>query len=215
MHENIVSWKIGLEEFFVLLCIVLGIVSFYLKKKTIRYISLACGFIVIGFYVNASLSLSHFGRLFLGFLPAIQTNLIWWLLAIVSIGFALFMRKNIYCHSICPFHAAQIVLMKISGIKLSLTKKVQQVAKHTSSFLLWMALMIIFIGNNPSAGSYEPFAMLFSLEGAGIQWYMLPAALIGAMLVPDFYCRYFCPVGRALNSLCKLGKYFKPQKRVL
>jgi polyferredoxin len=59
---------------------------------------------------------------------------------------------------------------------------------------------LIFISAHPALGSYEPFAMMFSLEGLGIQWYILPAALLGSFFVPSFWCRLFCPVGLFLNE---------------
>jgi len=66
--------------------------------------------------------------------------------------------------------------------------------------------MLIFLSTHPAPGSYEPFAMMFSLEGLGIQWYLLPAALIGSMFVPKFCCRMFCPVGLYLNELVRIRK---------
>ncbi|HEC45135.1 MAG TPA: hypothetical protein ENI20_20205 [Bacteroides sp.] len=98
-----------------------------------------------------------------------------------------------------------ILLIKVSGFSLKLTGDFLRFAKTASTTLLWLAFMVIFLSENPTLGSYEPFALLFSLEGAGLQWYLLPAALIGALLVPDYYCRYFCPVGRALRLVGKFG----------
>jgi polyferredoxin len=48
--------------------------------------------------------------------------------------------------------------------------------------------------------------MMFSLEGLGIQWYILPASLLGAFFVPRFWCRLFCPVGLYLNELVRLRR---------
>jgi len=59
--------------------------------------------------------------------------------------------------------------------------------------------MLIFLSRTPAITSYEPFAMMFSLEGVGIQWYILPLALIGSTVMNNFWCRLFCPVGRLLN----------------
>ena len=43
--------------------------------------------------------------------------------------------------------------------------------------------MLIFLSSHPTLGSYEPFALMFSLTGAGIQWYILPLSLIGSFFV--------------------------------
>jgi polyferredoxin len=76
-----------------------------------------------------------------------------------------------------------------------------------ANFLLWLCLMIIFIGRLPAAGAYEPFAMMFSLEGVGIQWYILPLALIGSFFMSTFWCRFFCPAGNMFSHLLKLRKF--------
>ena len=159
----------------------------------------------MGIYLNASVSISHFARLTLGFLPGLKEHLIWWGLVSVTLVFPFFLRKNLYCYALCPFLAVQTILIKISGFRLKLTGSFLKFAKIASQALLWMAFMIIFISENPTLGSYEPFALLFSLDGAGLQWYLLPAAMIGALLVPDYYCRYFCPVGRALTIVGNFG----------
>jgi polyferredoxin len=57
--------------------------------------------------------------------------------------------------------------------------------------------------------------MFFSLDGFGIQWYILPAALIGSLFISDFFCHYFCPVGASFSWLIdirhSLIKHLKKQ----
>lgn len=207
-------WKTSYADFAVLALIILEIASIYLKKKWLRYASLTFSFFILGFYLNASVSIAHFGRLFLGYFPDIHDHIVWWILMVISLFFVLFLRKNIYCSNLCPFHAAETALIKISGFKFKLNRKFQQYAKYTSSILLWIALMIIFFSANPTLGSYEPFALLFSLDGAGIQWYLLPVALIGAFFVPEFYCRYFCPVGRMFKYLIKFSNWLAKKLKI-
>jgi polyferredoxin len=66
--------------------------------------------------------------------------------------------------------------------------------------MTWTALMLIFLSAHPTMGSYEPFSMMFSLTGTGVQWYILPMSLIGSFFVLNFWCRLFCPVGMILND---------------
>jgi polyferredoxin len=47
---------------------------------------------------------------------------------------------------------------------------------------------------------------MFSLEGLGIQWYILPITLVGSLFVPKFWCRMFCPVGLYLNEMVRVRK---------
>ena len=202
-------WHFSWHEGFLILLILLAGFSVFMKKRSWRYLSMFISFVFLGFILNASLSLSHFSSLLLGYFPTIHDHLLWWILMLSSIGAALFMGKNIYCSGLCPFHAAQIFLSKIGGINLLFPRKIQKIIKHTSKILLWLALMLTFLADNPTVGSYEPFALLFSLQGSGFHWYLLPAVLVGSLLVPDVFCRYFCPVGRSFNYMIKARKTVK------
>jgi len=197
------------KEGIALLLFILGLVSVFLKKKKWRYFSLFLGLIFFGFMFNASLSITHFGRIILGYFPDIYSHFIWWLLMAGTITIIIGWGRNVYCSTLCPFHATQILLNKISGINLKLPPKLVKILVKTPNVLLWLSLMLIFLSSNPTIASYEPFALLFSLEGVGIQWYILPAALIGALFFSNFFCRFFCPVGGALIWMQKMRKQVK------
>jgi len=203
------TWHFSWQEGGLILLILLAGFSVFLKNRSLRYLSLAISFVFLGFILNASLSLSHFASLLLGYFPSVHDHLLWWILMGSTLGVALFMGKNIYCSGLCPFHAAQILLNKIGGINLLFPRQVQRIIKHTSKLLLWLSLILIFLADNPTVGAYEPFALLFSLQGSGFHWYLLPAVLVGSLLVPDVFCRYFCPVGRSFNYLIKARKTVK------
>lgn len=183
------------KEIITLAIFIVGIFAAFLSKRKLRYFSLLLGLIFLGFLFNASLSITHFGRLILGYFPDIHTHFIWWLLIAVTLLIILVWGKNVYCSTLCPFHAAQLLLNKVSGINLKLNTRQAKILSKTPFVLLWLSLMLIFLSSNPTIASYEPFAMLFSLEGVGVQWYILPASLIGALFFSNFFCRFFCPVG--------------------
>ncbi|MBW1750988.1 MAG: hypothetical protein JRJ37_09885, partial [Deltaproteobacteria bacterium] len=122
--------------------------------------------------------------------------------------------KNVYCYRICPFFGVEFFLSKISGMRMTPTPTFARNAKLVANSLLWAALMIIFLSRHPALGSYEPFAMMFSLEGIGIQWYILPLALIGSFFMSSFWCRFFCPAGNMLSHLVKFRRFIvKGQKK--
>jgi len=76
--------------------------------------------------------------------------------------------KNVYCYRVCPFHGIEYFLQKISGMKLNPSRVLLKRARTIVNFLLWLSLIIIFLSKHPALGSFEPFAMMFSLNGAGI-----------------------------------------------
>ena len=142
----------------------------------------------------------------MGYIPAFKTHIIWWTLVVGTILGILFLGKNVYCFRVCPFYGIEYLLIKISGTKLKPTTTILKRAKFVANGLLWLSLMIIFLSANPASGAFEPFAMMFSLTGVGVQWFIFPAALIGSFFMSTFWCRFFCPCGHFLTQLVQLRK---------
>ena len=202
-----VIYSLGIKDLLLFILFALSIWAIYSGKKSIRYMALGLSLVSLGFYFNSALSISHFGGLLLGQLPSFHSSIFIWLLLFGTIGFAFITKKNVYCHSMCPFHAVEVILVKIGGFKISFPKKLQKPIRNTSNMLLWSSLLIIFLADNPTIAAFEPFAMIFGLEGVGIQWYILPAVLVGILFITDFFCRYFCPVGRSFKYIIEIRRW--------
>jgi len=165
----------------------------------VPYLSL--GF--VGFYLNASLSIGAMGGVVMGYFPDPKANPAWWLITGSVLMTVFLLGHNIYCHKLCPFYTVEVLLNKIGGFKFAVDQRYARHVKQVIFFLVWLALMLIFLSRHPAYGSYEPFSMAFSLNGVGMQWYILPLTLFGSLFVPSFWCRYFCPVGHSLNSMVR------------
>jgi uncharacterized protein with FMN-binding domain len=203
------GWHIGVNEGVLVLLFVLAFIAGYRKDKIGKYagLSVTVGALVfVGFYANASLSLANIAGIFMGYIPSPRQHPMWWIMMIGVLGSIVVMGRNIYCQRLCPFMVVQDLAQKISGVKLKIDSRFQRRARTLIFSLSWVALMLIFLTAHPALGSYEPFAMMFSLEGLGIQWYILPASLLGSLFVPRFWCRLFCPVGLYLNELVRLRR---------
>jgi uncharacterized protein with FMN-binding domain len=203
------GWSIGIDEAILVLLFVLAFIAGYRKgrfAKTAKLTVMVGTLIFVGFYANASLSLANLAGIFMGYVPGLQQHPMWWIMMTGVLGSIFFMGRNIYCQQICPFMVVQDMAQKISGIKMKIDRRFQSRARTIIFFMSWVALMLIFLAAHPALGSYEPFAMMFSLEGLGIQWYILPASLLGSFFVPRFWCRLFCPVGLYLNELVRLRR---------
>jgi hypothetical protein len=199
-------WSVGPDEVLILILFVLAFFPVAYKKKPWRYLYMAATIGVVGFYLNAAISIGSLSGLVMGFVPGIRTHLIWWILVIGTITVILITGKNVYCFRICPFYGVQYILGKIGGGRLSMSTDLLRRSKTTANFLLWLSMMTIFLSAHPAVGSYEPFAMMFSLDGIGIQWFLLPLSLIGSLFMSSFWCRFFCPCGRALTILRQFRK---------
>jgi len=211
-----VPWKFGLDEILILVLFILAFVPKVYKEKPWKYIYLAATIAIVGFYLNAAISVGNIAGLALGYIPGIKDHLIWWILVVGTVLGVIFLGKNVYCYRVCPFHGIEYLLQKISGMKLNPSRALLKRARFSVNFLLWLALMVIFLSKHPALGSFEPFAMMFSLNGTGIQWFILPLALIGSFFMSTFWCRFFCPCGQALTKMLQFRKsalnLFRPKK---
>ncbi len=211
-----VPWKFGLDEILILAIFVLALVPKVYKEKPWKYIYLAASIVIVGFYLNAAISVGNIAGLAMGYIPGIKDHLIWWILVVGTVLGVIFLGKNVYCYRVCPFYGIEYLLQKISGMKLNPSRAVLKRTRSIVNFLLWLALMVIFLSKHPALGSYEPFAMMFSLNGTGIQWFILPMALIGSFFMSTFWCRFFCPCGLALTKMVQFRKsalnLFQPKK---
>jgi len=203
------GWHIGTNEFILVALFALAFLGAYRRDKLAKYarmVVMVGTLVFVGFYANASLNLGNIAGIFMGYIPSPKQYPMWWIMIVGALGSVIILGRNIYCHQICPFKVVQDLLQKISGIKLRIKPEVQRKSRLLIFSLSWIALMLIFLSAHPALGSYEPFAMMFSLEGLGVQWYILPAAILGSLFVPSFWCRLFCPVGLYLNEIVRLRR---------
>jgi uncharacterized protein with FMN-binding domain len=199
-------WVFGIEEILVLILFGLAFVKQVYAKKPWKYLYMAATIGIVGFYLNSAISIGGLSGLAMGFIPDFKTHMIWWVLVVGTVLIIFIKGSNVYCYRICPFYGVGYVLNKISGQKFSPSKGVMNYSKSISNFLLWMALMIIFLSSHPAAGAFEPFAMIFSLNGDGIHWFLLPLVLVGSFFISLFWCRFFCPCGQGLSTLLRFRK---------
>jgi hypothetical protein len=201
-----VPWNFGLDEILILLIFVLAFIPKIYKGKPWKYIYMVATIAIVGFYLNAAISVGNIAGLALGYIPGIKEHLIWWILVMGTVLSVIILGKNVYCYRVCPFYGIEYFLQKISGMKMNPSRALLKRARKIVNFLLWLSLMIIFLSKHPALGSFEPFAMMFSLNGTGIQWFILPMALIGSFFMSTFWCRFFCPCGQAFTKIVQFRK---------
>ena len=198
------AWNVGANEFIMIVLYTVVVISALKKYTRLRRYSLIFGMLFLGFYLNFPISVSNFSAIVLGYFPHIREYLFWYLLIFGTILLTLIFGKNFYCSWICPFGGMQEVVNLIGGVKIRLSKVAVRIAEKGVYFLFWLSFMIMFLTSNPSLGTFEPFATLFSLNGIGVQWYLVSVAVIGSFLLPRFWCRFFCPVGVVLRSVSRI-----------
>ena len=203
------EWLFGLDELGLIGVFALAFFVSYAKGSLARYGKFAMPVVAlafVGFYTNSSVSIGQMAGIVLGYIPDFKQHLLWWIMMTGMFGSVLVLGKNIYCGQVCPFQYVQRGLNKISGVNLAVRPGVQKSARQVVGWMTWSALMLIFLSAHPTLGSYEPFSMMFSLTGAGVQWYILPLSLVGSFFILNFWCRLFCPVGLTLNEMVRVRR---------
>ena len=208
---QLANYEWGLFIFF-LISIVL---TFWLKKRIYKTITLIASVVLLGFVWNASLSVTFFTRILTGEIPSLSEGLLFWIFMFFVIGGIVVFKRNVYCNSICPFFGVQYFITKLTGVKWKLHPKIKQYANRLNGGLLWFALIVALLNNNATMSSYEPFSMMFSMQGDGAQWFIFPFIIIGSMFSSQFFCKYFCPIGVLSTYALKArkGKLFVPKKK--
>ena len=175
------------------------------RRRWLRYLMLAFGLVVLGIWLAIPLSLTNFAASMLGYGPHFSTNVIRYILVFGVVGLAVFLGKNYYCFWLCPFAAVQEGL-HLSGSRAQPAPGWRRGLRNIRYFLLWLALLFVLLLRNPTVSVFEPWNVLFSLEGTGDQWLLMLLSLFVAMLIYDFWCYYLCPVGAVMDIILKVRK---------
>ncbi len=212
INEKAEEFKFGFKEGIIAFLIILMIIGVKFKLKKLRWVTLLGGLIFIGFKYSTPISLGNIASVFMGFFPSIRENLVWYMLLIGIPVITFAFGKNIYCFWLCPFGAVQELTAKLgSGKYKCCNKKIESKAKKIKYILVYIALLGAFLLRSPGFAGFEPFSALFSQQGTGIQWLILPLVLFTSLFIYRFWCRYFCPVWVANEVIWKLSRYIKKE----
>lgn len=179
-------------------------VPIFKGKTWARFLSLLYGFVVLGIWISAPLSLVNFAIWPAGFIPSISTNLFIYVLVLGVVGLALVFGKNFWCFWMCPFCAIQEGAHFIGGSRVRTLTKRQIALRNIRYFVLWAALMIALLMHSPAMTVFEPWNTIFSLTGNPEEWLLVIATVGIAVFIYDFWCHYLCPVGAVMDVVLKI-----------
>lgn len=204
-----VKWSIGIQEIVIALLFLLSYCMPKFKQLAkYRFPFLLLSVVILGFWLNRSLSMGQISALFLGYFPVPGENLLWYIVLIGAFAPALFTGKNLYCTYVCPFCGLQETTHKISRINLALGKYMKWI-RLGKEVILFLVLFLAFLALNPSVSSFEPFGTIFGLNGSSYQWYLLFVILLSSFFIRRFWCHAFCPVGTILDKAAGLSRKAK------
>jgi polyferredoxin len=196
---------IGMNEVALLVIYLIALMSVFYKgiNKYRKFILLYSVF-VIGFYLNKFVTFGMLQSMFTGNWPMIN-NLVWYMLVFGTLGLIILSGKNMYCMWICPFGAAQEVILKFGGLKqIKLNPNLVKKFTLIPPTLAYLAIMIMLYTNEVQTLAYDPFGAIFNMTALPIMWMSLPILIFISLFQYRFYCMYFCPIGFVFGSVAKL-----------
>ena len=110
-------------------------------------------------------------------------------------------KRQVYCHHICPFGAAQQLIPTVRKVHLS--SRVTRALNWIPATLLLVVVLTALLHWNLNLASIEPFdAFLVFLGVTSVAALAIAVAgLAATAFVPMAYCRFGCPTGALLNYL--------------
>ena len=122
-------------------------------------------------------------------------------LTLAAFCIPLFTKRNIYCHQICPFGAAQQIARKTAKPRQRLPRVLHSVMRLIPGLLLVLIVIATVQHWNWNLASFEPFDA-FSFRIAGLSTVLI--AIVGmtaSFRYPMAYCKYGCPTGFAIEFI--------------
>ena len=185
--------------------LLLAVVSFFMKSKPLKYVTMVTAIGYMGFMKGNLVSLVHiFGLLELSF-PIFQYNISWYVLMVFTIVSTVFWGR-LYCGRICAFGALTQLMDKVipARFRYELPRRFDRRAAYVKYIVLFVVLGYFLVTkDNFNYKNVEPFWM-FTLNGNVVTWTLLAALLLTTVFIRNFYCRYLCSVGAGLGLLSNL-----------
>jgi len=194
----------GFRESILVFLFTLGIVAHrrgFQYTRQLRRLSLLVGIVAVGFLYNSPLSLAYINKFILGFWPAWQTHLYWYLLLGGTLLILFVSNRNPYCHWFCPFGAVQECVGAVGGKKTLSAGQYRRPLQWLTRTVVWLAIVIALLFRSPGLTGYEVFDSMFTGKGSSLQFILLGIVLLAALVVRLPWCTYLCPITPVMDFL--------------
>ncbi len=123
------------------------------------------------------------------------------LVGLVAVAFVVpsISKKQVYCHHICPFGAAQQLVRIGAADRRRIPRRLARYLKLIPAALLLLVVLTAMNHWSINLAGIEPFdAFVFWIAGAA-SITVAVVGLLAARFTPMAYCRFGCPTGAVLN----------------
>ncbi len=179
----------------------LATAAFLRKSAALRWTASAVTLVWLGWVDGSFVSVSHITNgIRLG--PSLFLNDLPLLLIILFTAATTLLWGRVLCSSLCPFGALQDFIARLApgSWRIRPPQAAHDAALYFKYGVLALLAALALLGSELSLFQYfEPFGTAFYFSRSAALWAILAAVLVGAALIPRFYCRYACPLGAALG----------------
>lgn len=179
----------------------LATAAFLRKSAGLRWAALTVTLVWLGWLDGSFVSVSHITNgIRLG--PSLFLNDLPLLLIILFTAATTLLWGRVLCSSLCPFGALQDFIARLAprSWRIRPPQAAHDAALYFKYGVLALLVTSALLGSELSLFQYfEPFGTAFYFSRSAALWGILAAVLVGAALIPRFYCRYACPLGAALG----------------
>ncbi len=196
----------------------------YMKARPgLRIVCLACGFVLLGLWLNIPLNVVDLGQMSQFVFPSTPIKVLT-VFAVVLLGVFL---GQVWCGYACPFGAAQELvwlLLHPKGIRSERSIRqsdrsfgvFEMRARYTKFLLLGLVLSAYAVTREQGFLTFDPMTWVFVLDMNLWRWVLLISIAVGSLLLFRPWCRYLCPVGAclALSNKVALLDGKGPKRRV-
>ncbi len=182
--------------------LIIALLSFFMPKQFRRYriALLIASVIILGFWTSLMLTHANLYNLLInGFNLSTQIVLI--AILVISLGFPIFIKKNIYCQNICPFGALQEICYKIPNKKLKIPYNTYTYLVHLKQIYLLIIIGILLIGWGVDLSKLEPFIAFRIHIVSNTMLFFFIIVMLLSTIINKPWCKYLCPTGLCLDLL--------------
>lgn len=183
--------------------LVLSLYAFLKKSQRLRWVVLAVMIGFLGFIDGSFLSVSHVTSAITNNTTIFASDLKILVMLVFTVAITLLWGR-VYCGYICPFGAIQTFISWLvpKRFQRELPRTINTRAQYIKYVLLLTIVLLAFSASDAVIFEYiEPFGTVFFLTPLILLWAILVGVLVGSAVIPQFYCRYACPLGATLGVL--------------
>lgn len=123
------------------------------------------------------------------------------LLVLAAVLLPVVMRRNVYCHFICPFGAVQELMFRLTRFRIKVPPKLNRRLQYVPYGILLLAAVVLLMGWSLDVNSLEPFSAFRPHLATAMALTIALISLVLSPAIPRPWCTFGCGTGALLDTL--------------